>query len=90
MGLRTWWLESRLRRTDVKLRVLHAQQKRLREKEAILATEKRRGLPSTEAKAREDKIRAERERLAAAIARVHAEQDDLKAALRDAGVAVAH
>ena len=89
MGLRTWWLDNKLRRTENKLKALRARQRQLRDQESDLAKARRGGLSAQEAEARERKLHAEKERITHEIGRLLGDEERLKRELREAGATLA-
>ena len=84
MGIATWLKERRLERTHRKLKHLRAFQSRLRDQEAELHEQLKRGAPSTELEAKERKLHEDRDRITREIKTLQAEEDKLKTELKPA------
>lgn len=86
MGLKTWWLESRLNRMESKLRTKRGLMRRVRTHADELAAQKKKGAISPEDfKARDAKLHEERERLTREINALIVEEEHVKKELAAAG-----
>lgn len=83
MGLAIWLKQSRLKRMESKLKSLRTRQKLIRRKEEDIANQRRAGtLGAEEAKAREQKLHAEKEKLTHEINETLVEEERLRDELR--------
>ncbi len=87
MGLGTWLKQSRLKRTEEKIKSLRTRQKHVRRKEEDLANLRKKGeVTPEEAKKREQKLHEEKERLTHEINSLIGEEERLRAELEAEGV----
>ena len=85
MGLSTWLKQSRLKRLEGKIKSLRTRQKLVRRKEEDLANQRKAGSVGVEeAKAKEQKLHEEKEKLTHELNGVIAEEEALREELRRA------
>ena len=86
MGLSTWLKQGRLKRMETKLKSLRTRQKLVRRKEEDLANQRRAGtVGAEEAKAKEQKLHEEKEKLTHEINTLLGEEEALRAELAREG-----